>query len=156
MQELSRGQEIKHTSIGTQTWEDEERNLCLVLVKMNFQSLTSTRTSQHTHKLMQLVLIPDRVQAGLADRTDRRTDCLVVNLHITQEHPRLLGSLSPSLSLSPQDCRMADPHKHSPEQSAGLLSEQATSTASFGRELRASVIYCAIKIFPLVCPKPAV
>lgn len=90
------------------------------------------------------------------DRTDRRTDCLVVNLHITQEHPSLLGSLSPSLSPSPQDCRMADPHKPSPEQSAGLLSEQATSTASFGKELCASVIYCAIKIFPLVCPKPAV
>lgn len=36
-------------SIGTWTWEDKDRNLCFLLIKLNFQLLESNQTSQHTH-----------------------------------------------------------------------------------------------------------
>lgn len=97
MQELSRGQEIKHTSIGTQTWEDGRGEKSLLRAYKAEFPVSYKHPDQPAHTQTHALSALPRQGAGRARGQDRQTDrlCLVVqqqaaagqNLHITQEHP---------------------------------------------------------------------
>lgn len=145
MQELSKGQEIQHTSTGTRTWENKHRK------HGDMQPFASAH--------------PPVVPGGPAWLLPKISTSLCLNTRFVQQtpqferfpphqhllpnrDPRLLGKpLSPIPCDCYQICINLSP-RNVPNCFLGRL-ELLASTVSFDSELCGSVVPCARKIFPL-------